>query len=298
MTHLSIIIVSYNTKNITNKCLNTLLRFLQYSPNFKAEIIIVDNGSTDTSVEILKKFKEKNLGLKNIKIHLIFNRENLGFAKANNEGLAVAEGKYILFLNSDVIIEDINFEDLIYYMNKNPEVGVLTVRVRLPNGKIDMASHRGFPTLWSSFTYFSGLETIFKKIPKLSKIFGGYHLTHLDLNTIHEIDSPSGAFYLTRKAILDKIGGFDTKFFMYGEDLDLSFRIKKMGYKIIYYPLFTVTHFKYQSGLKKKTKHTKTKNYFYEAMKIFYDKHFAQKNGKIVNKLTHFFIDLKKKISQ
>lgn len=293
MKHLSVIILSHNTKKITKNCLNTLIKSLNNTPSLKSEIIIVDNGSTDSSVTMLKKFKTKGIKLKKI-----FNSENVGFAKGNNEGLALAEGKYILFLNSDVLINDVNFEDLIYYLNKNPEVGVLTVRVILPDGKIDMASHRGFPTLWSSLAYFTKLEALFKRVPKLSKIFGGYHLTHFDLNTVHEIDSPSGAFYLTRKLILDKIGGFDTKFFIYGEDLDLSYRIKKLGYKIIYYPLFTVTHLKYQSGLKSQTKRKKIKKHFYQAMKIFYDKHFAVKNGRITNKLVHFFIDLKEKISR
>ena len=171
--------------------------------------------------------------------------------------------------------------------------------VRLENGRLDWASHRGFPTVWNAFTYYSGLEKIFSPWPLLSKFFGGYHLTHLDLNTIHEIDSPNAAFYLTRMSILDEIGGFDTSFFMYGEDLDLSYRIKKLGYKIIYYPLFQVTHLKYQSGLKRGVKKTEveTKGHFYEAMKIFYDKYFAPQGGSLKNKLVHFFIDMKKKAS-
>lgn len=302
MKDLSIIILSYNTKNITKKCIETLLQSLHFSPRLRVEIIIVDNGSIDGSVEMLKQLKSQKLKVKSpeIEFKIILNSENLGFAKANNEALVIANGKYILFLNSDVLVQDVNFEDLIYYMDKNPDVGVLTVRVRLPSGKIDMASHRGFPTVWSSFTYFTKLEAVFKKAPKFSKIFGGYHLTHLDLNTIHDIDSPSGAFYFTRKSILDKMHGFDTKFFMYGEDLDLSYRIKKLGYKIIYYPLFTVTHLKYRSGFKKGIKKTedKTKNHFYKAMRVFYDKHFSHKNGKIINKLVHFFIRLKQKISR
>jgi len=306
MRNLSVIILSHNTREITKQCLFKLLNSLKLSPELKTEIIVVDNASTDGSTKMIENIKYQISNNKqkrkktNIEIKIIKNDQNVGFAKANNEALAVSEGKYILFLNSDVLILDVNFEDLIYYMDKNREVGVLTVRVWLPNGKIDMASHRGFPTVWSSFTYFTKLEAVFKKVPKLSRFFGGYHLTHLDLNTIHEIDSPSGAFYFTRKSILDKVRGFDTKFFMYGEDLDLSYRIKKIGYKIMYYPLFTVTHLKYQSGLQKgikKTQH-KTRNYFYEAMKIFYDKHFSYKNGKFLNNLIHFFISVKEKISQ
>jgi GT2 family glycosyltransferase len=296
MKDLSVVIVSYNTKEITKQCIDELIQLFQESSNLHVEIIVVDNGSEDKSVEMLKEIK----ALKNFDIKIIANDENLGFAKANNQGITIADGKYILLLNSDVIIKDVNFEDLIYYMDKNEEVGVLTVRVILADGRIDMASHRGFPTVWSSFTYFTKLEAIFKKVPKLSKIFGRYHLTHLDLNTIHEIDSPSGAFYFTRKSILDRVHGFDTRFFLYGEDLDLSYRIKKLDYKIMYYPLFAVTHLKYRSGLKKGIKKTEdnAKNYFYEAMKVFYDKHFSHKNGKLMNKIVHFFINIKQKATK
>jgi GT2 family glycosyltransferase len=215
-------------------------------------------------------------------------------------GLAAASGRYILFLNSDIIVENVNFSDLVYYMDKNKNVGILTISVVLENGQLDMASHRGFPTVWNSFTYFTRLEKIFSKIPKLSKYFGGYHMTHLSLNSIHEIDSPSGAFYFTRKDIMDKVGGFDTRFFMYGEDLDLSFRIRKLGFIAVYYPLFKVIHLKYKSGLKRGLQKTesKTKSHFYDAMKIFYDKHFAQNSNPLKNRFVHFFIDVKSKFSK
>ncbi len=301
MTDISIIVISYNTKDITKKCLQTLLTSLEKTLEVSSEIIVVDNGSMDGSTEMLKKIKEKCKKIESkIKIKLLESNENLGFARANNMALSIALGKYILFLNSDAIIKDVNFEDLIYYLDKNPEVGVVTVKIILPNGDIDWASHRGTPTIWRSFSYFSKLEILFSHIPKLAKLFGGYHLKHLDLNTIHEIDSPSGAFYLTRKDILDKTGGFDTRYFMYGEDIDLSHRIKKMGFKIIYYPLFIVIHMKYKSGLKRGLRKTevKTKNYFYDAMKIFYDKHFGDNNGRLKNRLVHFFIDMKKKSTQ
>lgn len=287
MKDLSIIIVSYNTKELTKQCINKTIQALNNSPNIKSEVIVVDNGSTDGSGEMLKE-------IQNSKFKIILNNENLGFAKANNEGIVIADGKYILFLNSDVLVNDINFPELIDYLDKNNRIGVLTVKLQLLNGKIDLASHRGFPTIWRSFTYFLGLEKLLGKIPYLSKIFGGYHLLNRDFNTIHEIDSPSGAFYLSRKEILKKVGGFDTRFFMYGEDLDLSFRIKKLGYQIIYYPFFTATHLKYQSGLKKGV----GKNYFYEAMKIFYDKHFYSKTNPVLNRIIHFLIDLKKRLSR
>lgn len=233
-----------------------------------------------------------------IEIKTILNTENLGFSRANNEGFAASSGTYVLFLNSDVYIQDVNFEDLLYYLDNNPKVGVLTVKVMLSSGSIDKASHRGFPTIWNSFTYFTKLEKMFSKVPILSKYFGEYHLTHLDMNTIHEIDSPTGAFYLTRAKILKGVNGFDTDYFMYGEDLDLSFRVKKLGYKIIYYPLFTVMHLKHRSGFKtKKTAIQKqTGKYFFDAMEIFYDKHFAPHNSAIENIVTHIFINIKSKL--
>ncbi|HLC94176.1 MAG TPA: glycosyltransferase family 2 protein [Patescibacteria group bacterium] len=301
MVDLSIIIVSYNTKDLAKKCLDTLIDTLSLTPKVTAEIIVVDNASSDNSVYMLKKYAGLH---KNVKT--IFNSQNSGFAKANNEGFAAAQGMYILCLNSDVLANNTNFEDLLYYMNKNKNVGALSVRVELPNGKIDTASHRGLPTIWRAFTYFSQLEKTFGKIPFFSKIFGGYHLLHLDINTIHEVEAISGAFFLTRKSIIDRTGGFDTRFFMYGEDLDLSYQIKKMGYKIIYYPLFTVLHLKYQSGLKKqltakstaKKTRSKTKTYFFDSMRIFYDKHFAPKNNELINNLIYFFITLKRKLTK
>lgn len=299
MNDISVVIVSYNTEELTKKCIESLVIQLEQTDSVSAEIIVIDNGSTDGSVEMLEKMAPTiSKKGENIELKILKSDKNLGFSKANNLALKQANGKYILFLNSDVYVKHVNFEDLIYYLNKNPEVGALTVRVLLPSGKIDWASHRGNPTLWRALTYFSKLEKIFAHVPKFSKIFGGYHLKHLDLDTIHEIDSPSGAFYLTRKDILDKTGGFDTRYFMYGEDLDLSHRIKKMGYKIIYFPLFTVLHYKYKSGLKRGIVKTEvmTKNYFYDAMKLFYEKHFASKNIGFINKLVYFFINFKKRI--
>lgn len=305
MKYLTIIIVSYNTKNTTKKCLDRLANCLSKHPKVSSEIIVVDNASSDSSVTMLTNYQkmiasDKSVKKNNISFKLILNSDNLGFGQANNLAITTASGKYILFLNSDVFVDALNFEDLLYYMDKNPDVGGLTVKVVLPNKKVDLASHRGFPTLWRSFTYFSGLEKLFTKVPKLSNVFGGYHLLHLGFDSIHEIDSPTAAFYLTRKKILDKMGGFDTAFFMYGEDLDLSYRIKEAGYKIIYYPLYSVLHLKYQSGLRRGLKKTerKTKQYFYDSMKIFYDKHYADKNAKILNNIAYFLIDLKRKLSK
>lgn len=312
MLDLSVLIVSYNTKNTTKKCIETLIRTLEQTEHTQAEIIIIDNGSTDGSVKEIENLKVKmKIAMpaarlpdrqgrqENCKLKIYQLDQNIGFGRGNNYGLQHAQGKYILFLNSDVLIEQVNFDDLLYYMNKNPQVGALTVQVRLPNGDLDAASHRGYPTVWRSFTYFSRLEKWLGALPLFSRLFGGYHLTHLDRNTIHEIEAISGAFFLTRKTILDRTGGFDPRFFMYGEDIDLCCQILSMGYKIMYYPLFTAVHLKYQSGIKKKTGTTasKTQAYFYDAMRLFYDKHMAEKNGSALNYLVYFFIHLKRRLS-
>lgn len=293
MPKLSIIILSYNSKKITDQCLMSLLKNLRGESSFDYEIIVVDNASTDGSIERIKRYE---LRFKNLK--LIKNRKNLGFSRANNQALKYAQGEYILFLNSDVIVENVNFKRLLYYLDSRPDVGVCTVRVNLTDGSIDPASHRGYPTIWNSICYFLKLEKIFRIVPYMNRLFGGYHLVWNDLRTIHEIDSPSGAFYLSRKKILDEVKGFDEDFFMYGEDLDLSVRIKKLGYKIVYYPLFHVTHLKYVSGLETMDNSVQQiiRNHFYEAMKIFYRKHYEKNHFAIINKIIYGLIDLKAKI--
>lgn len=289
MKGLSIIVPSCNTKDITLQCATSLLNKLK-KENIPHEIIIVDNNSTDGTVEALKQLEPG-------KLKIIGNSQNKGYGKANNQGLNIASKEYILFLNSDVIVDEkINFQELITYLDANKKIGALTVKVLLPHGSIDPASHRGFPTPWRSFCYFLGLEKVFSSTPYLNKLFGGYHLTHLDKKTVHEIDSPTGAFFLAPSKLIKELQGFDEDYFMYGEDLDLSFRIKERGYKIIYYPAFSVLHLKYQSGLQNKKDEEvrkKIKKYFYKTMAIFYKKHYEKRYPILINKIVYFFIHLK-----
>lgn len=297
MPQLSVIILSYNTKLVTKDSLGALARSVA-KQEVTAEAIVVDNDSQDGSVEMLQSYEKSQLP-SNFSVRLILNKENAGYPKGNNQGIEVAKGKYILLLNSDAIIKEIDFQELFDYLDKNPQVGALTARLMLTTGTIDPASHRGFPTLWNSFCYFAGLEKVFGKVPLLNQLFGGYHLTYKNLSKIHEIDSPTGAFYLSPAEVFKKVGGFDDKnFFLYGEDLDLSFRIKEKGYKIIYYPKFEILHLKGSSGIKKTGKvQSKSKDYFYQSMKIFYRKHYAQRHPQFVNNIVYSAIDLKKKLS-
>jgi len=292
---LSIIIVNYNTKDLTARTINSLISCLNLKENLslKYEIILVDNGSLDQSKEIFQKWTKELPFFK-----YIYNNENFGFGKANNIGVKNAKGKYILFLNSDVIVNNVNFSDLLKKMNEDTKIGALTIKISLNDKEIDWASHRGFPSLWNSFTYYSGLEKMTKNVPLLNKVFGGYHLTSKELDQEHEIDSPTGAFYLSRKEFIDAIQGFDEDYFMYGEDLDMSLRLKKLGLKIIYYPKYSVLHLKNQSGIKSNQVKTKSKThfYFYDSMKIFFKKHYAKKYPNFLNELVYKIIDFKSKL--
>ncbi|MCX7996360.1 MAG: glycosyltransferase family 2 protein [Patescibacteria group bacterium] len=285
MADLSVIILSYNTKEITRQCISSLQIAIANCPPRKIEIIVADNASSDGSREMLSEFPVKK----------IFLEKNLGFGAANNRALKQASGKYILYLNSDVIHENVDYNAILSYLDDHPDVGGLTVKVLLRDKKsIDPASHRGFPTLWRSFTYFSGLERTLGSIPILSRVFGGYHLLHENLEVLHEIDSPSGAFFISRSSLLRELGGFDEAFFMYGEDLDLAYRIKQKGYRIMWYPEYSVIHLKYSSGIKNNNSAIKKriKKCFYDSMLIFYKKHYARFHNPIVNSLVTAVIRL------
>lgn len=286
MIDLSVIIVSYNTKKLTSTCIDSLLNSLYVTP-LSWEVIIVDNNSTDGSVQMIEGF----LSQKNVQF--LQNEKNDGYGKANNRALKQAKGRYILYLNSDVVMNNRPFlHEEVSYMDTHSNVGALTVEVRLENGLIDPASHRGFPTLWRSFCYFAGLEKLTKNIPLLNRFFGGYHLTHSSLRTVHEIDSPTGAFFLVRKEVVDTLNGFDEAFFMYGEDLDLSFRIKRLGYQIIYRPVNNVVHYKSQSGLHTRdiAAQRRTRKFFFEAMLIFYNKHYQHIYPSYINSVVIWII--------
>jgi len=266
---LSIIIVSYNTQDYLRQALQSIK---QSTDTLTKEVIVVDNASSDGSLEIIQN--QFNW------VKLIKNSRNLGYAAANNAGLGQARGEYILFLNSDTRILPETLAIMIDFMDQHPDAGVSTCRVELPSGDIDPASHRGFPTPWNALTYFVGLEKLFPQ----SKFFSGYHQGWKNLSHVHEIDSPAGAFFLTRKAVLDQIGGFDDQFFMYAEDLDLSLRVKRAGWKIMYVPSTKIIHYKKKSGRASSHRLTRsrTQQHFFTTMKLFYDKHYQRQYSPLV----------------
>ncbi|MBI4004668.1 glycosyltransferase family 2 protein [Candidatus Roizmanbacteria bacterium] len=296
MIDLSIIILSYNTSEITRKCIESLLQNLT-DASLQTELIVIDNHSSDNSPYVIEEFRKTKW--KNVVYRSMLLQNNLGYTRANNKGIEGSHGRYTLFLNSDVLINTVDFNELVTFMDTSPKIGGLTVRVNLEDGGIDPASHRGLPTPWRSFCYFSGLERLFGHFPYGNRLFGGYHLLYHNLRVAHEIDAPSGAFFMVRKNILDILKGFDERFFMYGEDIDLAYRMRQLGYTIYYYPKFTVTHLKYQSGLGNKNQklRKKIRIHFYESMKIFYQKHYEARYPWLINQLVYLFITLKQRIS-
>lgn len=277
---ISIIIVSYNTKELLKACLESIESSRR--PDDRFEVIVVDNASGDGSEQYLKRKKN---------IHTIINKTNGGFSRANNQGIKSSVGEYVLLLNSDTEIRPNTLQELLVYMDTYTRVGAVTCRVELPDSKIDPACHRGFPTPWASFTYFLGFEKMFPR----SELFSQYHLGYKDMNSIHEIDSPVGAFFLTRRKILADIQGLDEDYFMYGEDIDLSYRIKEAGWPIVYYPLVSILHRKKQSGRSGKNQDVRkqTDIYFYDAMKIFYTKHFMKKYPSFVTRFIFFLLSFR-----
>jgi len=282
---LTLVVLSYNTQFWLKKTLETLKEFYLDKSKYKIKTIVVDNGSTDGSIELIKKsFKWTEL---------IKTGENLGFAGGNNVALKKIKSRYAMLLNSDLEFRaDSNLDILIEYMDKHPEAGVITPRIEFINGDIDPACHRGEPTLWASITYFAKLEKLFPQ----SKLFAQYHQYYKDLKSHHAIDACSGATFLIRKSVIDEIGYLDERFFMYAEDLDWCKRVRDHGFQIIYHPEVKITHHKYKSGIKSSSKKiAKTTNrYFYDTMLQYYDKHYVNKYPKFIRKLIKYFITIKK----
>lgn len=258
---LTVIVVNYNVEYFLQQCLESVQ---QASKGLEIETIVVDNASKDGSVELLKeKFSD---------FTLVLNEENVGFSKANNQGIAQAQGRYVLLLNPDTIVEENSFGKVINYMDAHPEAGGLGVRMIDGKGNFLPESKRGLPKPMVAFYKIFGLSRIFPR----SKRFGQYHLGHLSEFETNEIDILSGAFMLMRKEALDKVGLLDEDFFMYGEDIDLSYRIQQGGYKNIYFPETTIIHYKGESTKKSSVNYVFV---FYRAMIIFAKKHFSGNNA-------------------
>ncbi|KKQ34701.1 MAG: WsbD [Microgenomates group bacterium GW2011_GWA2_37_6] len=280
MKKLTISIVNYNAGKYLLSCLDSLEKVKE---ELEFDVYVVDNASIDGSLESAKnKFPEFNY---------ISNEKNLGFGKAQNIVLKKSKTPYLLTLNPDCIVPEKTLSHMVKFMEENPQVGISTCRVEKADGSLDIASHRGFPTPWASFLYY------FLKNDRL------YHLTDKDMTKVHEIDSAVGAFMLIRKSVLEIVGYFDEDYFLYAEDIDLCFRVKNAGFKIMYIPDVKVIHEKgVSSGIKKHSQANSSAgestknlalNYFYSTMKLFYKKHYSKSYPIFFNWFVYSGIDLK-----
>lgn len=272
---LTIVIVNYNVKYFLKQCLDSVFKATQ---NIDAEVFVVDNNSNDGSVEmVINDFPEVNF---------IHNKDNVGFSKANNQAIRVSKGEYVLLLNPDTVVKEDTFEKVTQFMDAHPNAGGLGVKMVDGNGNFLPESKRGLPTPNVAFYKIFGLANLFPKSEK----FGRYHLGHLSNEETAKIDILSGAFMLLRRETLDKIGLLDENFFMYGEDIDLSYRITLGGYDNYYFPHSSIIHYKGESTKKS------TVNYvfvFYKAMSIFAEKHFGKSKIKLLNFLIKVAIFLR-----
>ena len=235
--------------------------YAQTTRSYTTEIIVVDNASSDDSATMLRqRFAHEVVS--------IFNQKNVGFSAANNEGINIAKGKYILLLNPDTVLEETTLSSCVDFMEKNPQVGGLGVKMIDGRGNYLPESKRGLPSPWVSFCKLSGLGKLFPH----SKRFNYYYLGHLSENENHPIEILSGAFMLMPKQVLDQVGLLDETFFMYGEDIDLSYRILQGGYQNYYFADTCIIHYKGESTKKGSLNYVRV---FYTAMIIFVRKHFS-----------------------
>jgi len=256
---LSVIIVSYNSIELLENCLFSVQKAMQ---TIGGEIIIVDNNSNDGSKESLPS---KFPGVK-----FIFNNENLGFAKACNQGSKISSGDHILFLNPDTVLPGTCLTDCISFLNTHEDAGAVGVRMVDDKGKFLKESKRGLPSPSASFYKLFGLTAVFPGSETIAKYYQG----HLPENENNPVEVLSGAFMMIKRTVFEKVKGFDETFFMYGEDIDLSLRISQLGYKNYYLGKISITHLKGGST----TYNKKYVQEFYGAMNLFVKKHYKDKS--------------------
>lgn len=267
---LSVIIVDYNATHLLLECIRSIRQTTGNA--LSTEVVAVDNGSAVPSMgHIQQRFPD----VTGIRLD-----GNVGFAAANNSAVNVASGRYVLFLNPDTVVHEGTLLTMVRFMDSRPDVGAATCFVRLPNGQLDDAAHRGFPTPWNALCQFLGLSKLFPR----SKLLSGYTLGWQDLSVTHDIDALAGCFMMVRREAGDAAGWWDEDYFFYGEDLDFCFTLKQLGWKIAFVPDVSILHYKgMSSGIKKVSRHLSTADRAtraaatharFSAMRIFYDKHY------------------------
>lgn len=260
---LSVVIVNYNVKHFLEQCLKSVITACE---DISSEIFVVDNNSVDGSVAMVKDLFPS--------VHVIANKENTGFSKANNQAIKRSTGEYVLLLNPDTIVPENCFSKLISFAESKPKLGACGVKMVDGQGTYLPESKRGLPTPEVAFYKMIGLNKLFPK----SKKFGKYHLGFLNKDENHKVDILAGAFMLMRKKALDQVGLLDETFFMYGEDIDLSYRITKGGWENYYFAETSIIHYKGESTKKLSVNYVKV---FYKAMVIFAEKHYSGQNKKL-----------------
>ncbi len=316
MPNLAVIIVNYNTRELLEACLASVYSGTTATP---FHVIVVDNRSADGSVEMVAaRYPQATL---------ISSDRNGGFGYANNLALrwlgglpslpergtegamlylsgpqdhaqpsaeAPAQGRaglhlpcnHVLFLNPDTVLPPDALDETVSFVEQHPEAGIVGPKVVKPDGSLDLACRRSFPTPASSLFKLTGLSKLFPH----SKLLARYNLTYLSDDQLAEVDSVMGAYMLVRGAALEEAGLFDERFFMYGEDLDLAFRIKERGWKVYYYPAVRVLHYKGASSRKQSNRSIRE---FYRAMHVFYRKHYAATHSGLINAVVTIGIALR-----
>ncbi len=255
----SVVIVNYKVRYYLAQCIHSVLKAME---GIDGEVIIVDNDSRDGSVEFLRELYPQ--------VYFIESGKNLGFSRANNIAIRQARGEYVMVLNPDTIIKEELLRECIGLLDGNPQIGATGVRMLNPDGTFAPESRRGTPTPFTAFCKMSGLNSVFPT----SRIFGRYYMRFLDEHSAAPIEVISGACMFIRKSVLDECGLFDEDFFMYGEDIDLSYRMLKTG-KMNYYLPSSIIHYKGESSRKNTFRYVYV---FYEAMYIFFKKHYSSYN--------------------
>ena len=275
MIDLSISIVNYNNIGCLRKCLDSI-----YSPDSKAsfEVTVVDNGSSDDSVQVVREAFPQ--------VNIIANSENRGFVKANNQGIRISRGRYLLSLNNDTVIDNGTLDGLVAFMDEHPEAGACGPKVLNQDGTLQHQCKRSFPTISSSLFYFLRLHRLFPR----NRLFGRYLMTHWDGDEAAEVDSVSGCCMIVRREVIDNVGILDENFIMYGDDLDWCYRIKQAGWKVYYVPDVQIVHLGGQSSRRLPGKCVLL---FFRAMAVFYRKHYAQRHNCVTNLVVYVGICLK-----
>jgi len=272
---LSIIIVNFNAEKFLVECLDSIYA---QTKQISFDIWVVDNNSIDASVPMVQQnFPQVNL---------IENKENIGFAKANNQSIARCTGDYILLLNPDTLILQNAIEKAVDFLDRNSTVGICGCKVLNEDRTLQLACRRSIPTPGVAFFRLTGLSRLFPNSKGMAK----YNLTYLNPNEANEVDAVSGAFLMIRRQVVDNIGKLDERFFMYGEELDWCLRTKKAGWKVMYYPDAEIIHYK---GECSRFNHRKAAFEFYRSMYLFHKKHFADTYNPLINFIIYTGIFLK-----